>query len=48
MPTLMSRVTQFARSRQGRELMGQAMRKARDPRTRARIQQARQRLARRR
>ena len=45
MPSLMSRVTQFARSPQGRQLVGRARRMAQDPATRARMDQVRQRLA---
>ncbi len=45
MPSLLGKVTQFARSPQGRKLFDQARRRANDPATRARIEQARQRLA---
>ena len=47
-PSLLSRVTQFARSPQGRRLADQAMRRARDPKTRRQIEQVRARLANRR
>jgi hypothetical protein len=43
-PSLVTRVTQLARSPQGRRLAGQAMRAARDPRTRRQIEQVRSRL----
>ena len=47
-PSLLSRVTQFARSPQGRRLAGNAVRAARDPRTRRQIEQVRRRLTQRR
>jgi hypothetical protein len=48
MPTsFMTRVASFARSPQGRRLAEQARRTAKDPRTGARIEQVRARLAKR-
>jgi hypothetical protein len=47
MPSLIDRVTRFARSPQGRRLTDRAQRLARDPRTRRRIDEARARLSRR-
>jgi hypothetical protein len=47
MPSLIDRVTRLARSPQGRDLANKAQRIARDPRTRRRITEARERLARR-
>lgn len=47
MPSLMDRVTRLARSPQGRDLVNKAERIARDPRTKRRITEARERLARR-
>ena len=47
-PSLLSKVTQFARSPQGRRLAGQATRAARDPKTRRQIEQVRSRLTQRR
>jgi len=47
MPSLIDRVTRFARSPQGRRLTERAQRLARDPRTRRRIDEARARLSRR-
>jgi hypothetical protein len=44
-PSLMSKVAQFARSPQGRRMAGQAVRVARDPKTRRQIEQVRARLA---
>ena len=44
-PSMMSKVAQFARSPQGRRLAGQAMRAARDPKTRRQVEQVRARLA---
>jgi hypothetical protein len=44
---LFDRVSRFARSPQGKRLMQQAQRVARDPKTRRRIAEARARLARR-
>jgi hypothetical protein len=46
-PSLLSRVTQFARSPRGRRLAGQATRAARDPKTRRQIDQVRARLTKR-
>ena len=43
-PSLLSKVTQFARSPQGRRLAGQAARAARDPKRRRQIEQVRARL----
>lgn len=43
--SLISKVARFARSPQGRRLTEQAVRKARDPKTRAQIQSARAKLA---
>ncbi len=40
----MSRVAQLARSPQGRRIAGDAMRAARDPKTRRQIEQVRRRL----
>jgi hypothetical protein len=48
MGSLMGRITQLTRSRQGRELMERAQRAARDPATRQRINDARSRLGKRR
>jgi hypothetical protein len=45
---LISRVTSFARSPQGRRLTEQAKKAAKDPNTRRKIEQARNRLAKRR
>ena len=47
-PSLLSKVTQFARSPRGRRLAGQAARAARDPKTRRQMEQVRQRLTQRR
>jgi hypothetical protein len=44
-PSLLNRVTQFARSPQGRRMADRAMRAARDPKTRRQIEQVRRRLA---
>ncbi len=44
-PSMLNRVAQFARSPQGRRLAGNAMRAARDPRTRRQIEQVRARMA---
>jgi hypothetical protein len=44
-PSLLSKVAQFARSPQGRRLAGQAVKAARDPKTRRQIEQVRQRMA---
>ena len=46
-PSLLSKVTQFARSPQGRRLAGQAARAAKDPKTRRQIEQVRARLSKR-
>ena len=43
-PSLLSKVAQFARSPQGRRMAGQAMRAAKDPKTRRQIEQVRARL----
>ena len=48
MPGLFSKVTQFARSPQGKRLTAQAKRAASDPKNRARIDQVRARFAKRR
>ena len=45
MPSLMNRITRFARSRQGQEMTQKAMRFARSPEGKRKIAQARQRLA---
>jgi hypothetical protein len=47
MPSLFDKLGRFARSPQGKRLMGKAQRVARDPRTRQRIEGLRRRLARR-
>jgi hypothetical protein len=47
MPSLIDRVTRLARSPQGRNVMNKAERIARDPRTKRRIVEARERLGRR-
>jgi hypothetical protein len=47
-PSLLSKVTQFARSPQGRRLAGQATRAARDPKKRRQLEQVRARLTQRR
>jgi hypothetical protein len=47
MPSIIDRVTRLARSPQGRNAMNKAQRIARDPRTKRRITEARERLARR-
>ncbi len=44
MPSLISKVSQFARSPQGRALANQAVRRAKDPKTKAQIEQVRARL----
>ena len=44
-PSLLSKVAQFARSPQGRRMANQAVRAARDPKTRRQIDQVRARLA---
>ena len=44
MSPLLNRVAQFARSPQGRRLAGQAVRAARDPKTRRQVEQVRARL----
>ena len=43
-PSLLSKVTQFARSPQGRRVAGQVTRAAKDPKTRRQIEQVRARL----
>jgi hypothetical protein len=43
-PSLLSKVAQFARSPQGRRIGAQAVRAARDPKTRRQIEQVRARL----
>jgi hypothetical protein len=45
MPTLLDKVTRFARSPEGRRAVERAQRLARDPRTKRRITEARKRLA---
>ncbi len=47
MPSLLTTVARFARSPQGRRLMDQAQRKARDPKTKRQIEQFRERMRRR-
>ena len=47
-PSLLSKVAHFARSPQGRRLADQAVRRARDPKTRRQIEQVRSRLMQRR
>ena len=42
---MISRVARFARSPQGRRLAGQAVRAAKDPKTKRQIEQVRRRLA---
>ena len=46
-PSLLSRVTQMAKSPQGRRMADQAMRAARDPKTRRQLEQVRSRLTKR-
>jgi hypothetical protein len=46
-PSLLTRVAQFARSPQGRRMISEAQRVARDPKTRRQIAQVRERLAKR-
>ena len=46
MPTLLDKVTRFARSPQGKRAIDKAQRMARDPRTKRRIAEARTRLGR--
>ena len=48
MASLMGRISRFAQSRQGRQMMERAQRMAKDPATRRKITDARQRLARKR
>ena len=48
MASLFTSVARFARSPQGRGLMDQAQRKARDPKTKRQIERVREHLARRR
>ncbi len=43
--SLVARVARFARSPQGRRLAGQAVRAAKDPKTKRQIEQVRRRLA---
>ena len=43
-PSLLNRVAQFARTPQGRRMADQAVRRARDPKTRRQIEQVRSRL----
>jgi hypothetical protein len=43
-PSLLNKVTQFARSPHGRRVAGQAVRAARDPKTRRQLEQVRARL----
>ena len=45
MASLMGRISQLARSRQGRQAIERAQRAARDPATRQRITEARRKLA---
>jgi hypothetical protein len=45
-PSLLSRVAQVARSPQGRRLASEAVRAARDPKTKRQIEAVRRRLAR--
>ena len=47
MPSLMNRIQKFAKSEQGRKLTEDAKRMARDPKTRARIDEARKKLSKR-
>jgi hypothetical protein len=47
-PSLLSKVASFARSPQGRQLAEKARRASKDPRNRARIEQVRARMAKRR
>ena len=44
MPSLIDRISRFAKSPQGRRLAGQAKRYASDPKNRARMDDARRRL----
>ncbi len=44
MSSLMGRISRLARSKQGRQMMDRAQRAARDPATRRKISEARQRL----
>ena len=48
MPSLFSKVATFARSPQGRQLTEKARRASKDPKNRAKIEQVRTRLAKRR
>jgi len=48
MASVMNRISQLARSRQGRQMMERAQRAARDPATRRKISEARQKLGQRR
>ena len=47
MSSLFNRISRFARSPQGKRMMGQAQRAARDPKNRQRLSQLRGRLRRR-
>ena len=44
MPSFISRVTKFAKSPQGRRVFAEAQRVSKDPKTRARIDEARRKL----
>ncbi len=48
MASMMSKISQFARSEKGKELTARAQRAARDPETRRKITEARGKLAKRR
>jgi len=48
MASLMGKISQLARSRQGKEMVERAQRAARDPETRRKITEARSKLAKRR
>ncbi len=45
MASMMGRISELARSRQGRQLMERAQRAAKDPATRRKISEAREKLA---
>lgn len=45
MPAFLNKLTEFARSAQGRKVTSEAKRLAKDPATRRRIDEARRRLA---
>ena len=47
MPTILDKVTRFARSPQGKRAVERAQRMARDPKTKHRIEEARRRLGKR-